>query len=356
MGIVMMGLSHKTAPVEIREKLNIPLPQLGEALDRLKASPELSEAVILSTCNRLEVYARPVSEKTKTLESIAGFLIERYQQPHLENALYHCQSQLAVNHLFRVASGLDSLVVGESEILGQVKASYQFAQRHGTTGKITNVLFQRALFVGKNVRTKTAISEGSSSVGSVGVQLAERIFGSLHQKKVLLIGAGKIAEVTARHLLSQKATDILVLNRTLEKAEELAKLLNGKAAPLSYLSEALTEADIVICSTSSDKPIIKKHEIETLMKVRKGHSLYFIDIALPRNVESEVHDIDNAYVYNLDDLKNIVDENMGKRKEVVQEAESIVEKSASDFYDWIRATLEGRSHALRHTPSEKQLG
>lgn len=348
MGLIAVGLSHNTAPVELREKLTIPSHQVVEALDRLFAMKDLKEAVILSTCNRLEVYARPEVDRPRALEAVRKFFDSLYENPQFSSALYQYEALDAVQHLFRVSSGLDSMVVGETEILGQVKSAYLLSQAHGTTGKITNVLFQRALYVGKQVRTKTLISEGASSVGSIAVQLAEKIFGPLNKHRILLLGAGEMAEITARHLLSQKAGEIVILNRTKERAEALAKVLNGKAGTMDRLGEELLQADIVICSTSAEKPLLTRSEIEPIMKTRRSRSLYFIDIAVPRNVEAAVNEIDNVYLYNIDDLKTLVDENMARRKNEVMQAETMVTQLATEFYEWIKATLEGRTKALRH--------
>jgi glutamyl-tRNA reductase len=348
LGLVLVGLSHKTAPIELREHLTVPAERLNRALSDLRSAHELSEAVILSTCNRLEVYGRPQESRADSLKSVKKFFQTLYPGGAVTSSLYHHEAEDAVRHLFRVASGLDSLVVGETEVLGQVKTAYKFAQTHGATGKITNVLFQRALYVGKHVRQKTAISEGASSVGSVAVRLAERIFGTLDQHRVLLLGAGKMAEITARHLLSQKAGELVIMNRTHARAKELAELLNGKALPMDNLLRELEQADIVICSTSAEKPLITAAMVEPIMKTRRGRSLYFIDIAVPRNVEAAVHNFDNAYVYNVDDLKSLVDENLSRRQQDVSAAETIVNEAAEEFYRWIVSVLQGETPALKH--------
>lgn len=348
MGLVITGVSHKTAPIELRERLAVPKDQLGAALDRLRSDPNIREAVVLSTCNRLEVYARPESDRAHTLASLGRFFEELYPNVSLSKSLYHRVGLEAVRHLFAVSAGLDSLVIGETEVLGQVKSAYAFAQGHGSTGKVTNVLFQRAMFVGKHVRNKTNISEGSSSVGSIAVHLAERIFGSLQSHRVLLLGAGKMAEVTARHLLSQKAGELVILNRTFSRADQLAKLLNGTAAPFEALPTELMQADIVICSASADRPLVNRGMVESLMKERRGRSLYFIDIAVPRNVDPAVHEIDNVYVYNIDDLRSIVDEHMFKRQQQIKHAQELVDGMANEFFDWLSAVLEGKERPLRH--------
>jgi glutamyl-tRNA reductase len=355
MGLVAMGISHKTAPVDLREHLTIPETDIGGALTRLKDSGEIAEAVILSTCNRLEIYGRPVNTRAQTLVSINKFFSELYRHPALGPAIYQFEANHAVEHLFKVAAGLDSLVVGESEILGQVKSAYRLAHERGATGKITNVLFQRAIFVGKHVRTHTKISEGASSVGSVAVHLAERIFGSLTNHRTLLVGAGKMAEVTARHLLSQKTGELVILNRTPQKAEELAKQLNGRAGSLVDLPKELAQADIVITSTAATEPIITLPMVQAVLKTRRGRSLYFVDIAVPRDVDPQIHKLDNVYVYNIDDLKSIVDESLARRQNEVLAAENIVRSASKEFYEWITAVLEGRPTGLKHNISEESL-
>ncbi len=350
MGLVTVGISHKTAPVALRERLSIPAAELGNVLQRLLKTNDIQEAVVLSTCNRLEVYARPTSERAPAVQSLKQFFRNVYGGLELNESLYHREAEEAVAHLFRVASGLDSLVVGETEILGQVKSAYLFSQSQGATGKITNVLFQRALFVGKHIRTKTRLSEGSSSVGSVAVQLAEKIFGSLQDRRVVLLGAGEMAEVTARHLMSQKIGSLTILNRTLEKAQALAAQLGGEAGPLEQLSTELLSADIVICSVSSEKPLITRQELESCMKARMGRSLYFVDIAVPRNVDPSAHGLDNVYVYNMDDLQALVEKNLDRRRQEVDQAEALVATLSREFYQWVRATLDGKNTALKHTP------
>ncbi len=348
MGLLVVGISHRTAPVGLREHLAIPAERIGAALDRLTASGEVKEAVVLSTCNRVEVYVQPVGDRDRAAHLLREFFARIYDSVDAAAALYRQDGLEAVAHLFRVAAGLDSMVIGESEILGQVKTAYTAARDRGTTGKITNVLFQRALFVGKQVRTRTNISEGASSVGSVAVHLAERIFGSLQDRRILLIGAGEMAEVAARHLISQKTGQISVINRTLEKAQALAASLGGTAGPMESLFDELLHADIVICSTSAERPVITFDVMQAIMKARRDRSLYFIDIAVPRNVDPAVHGIDNAFVYNIDDLRRIVEENLDRRREEVAEAEALVNTLSSEFYEWIRAALEGRTVALKH--------
>ncbi|MCB4757485.1 MAG: glutamyl-tRNA reductase [Elusimicrobia bacterium] len=348
MGLVVIGLSHKTAPVELREHLAVPTSRLEEILNEIKSLEGVKETVVLSTCNRFEIYARPIADRNQLLESIGRYFTRLFPQANSEKVLYRHQGPDAVLHLFRVVAGLDSLVIGETEILGQVKSAYLTAQGLGVTGKITNVVFQRALFVGKQIRTKTDIARGASSVGSVAVQLAGRIFEKLRDHRVLLLGAGEIAEATARHLLSQKVGQFVILNRTLSKAEDLAHQFNGEARPLDCLEAELLKADIVIGSTSSDKPLITKEMVKSVMKRRRQRSLYFIDVAVPRNISPKVHDLDNVYLYNIDDLQGIVNDTFGKRKGAVMVAESMVRKRASEFADWMDGALDGREKPLSH--------
>jgi len=348
MGVVLVGLSHKTAPLELRERLTVPKSRLEKALNQLKKMEPLLESVVLSTCNRLEVYARPGENKQEALKMLFQFFETIYADPKLKPALYHYDSEEAVQHLFRVAAGLDSLVLGETDILGQVKSAYQFAKDNGATGKIINVLFQRALFVGKKVRAQTEISDGASSVGSLAVRLAERIFGALENHRVVLVGAGKMAEVTARHILSQKAGHLTILNRTLSKAEQLANLLNGTAGSLDALPNELHMADIVICSAASGEPLITVEMVQPIMVARRQRSLYFIDIAVPRNVHPDVHALDNVYLYNIDDLQTIVKESSKKRKGAIDAAEKLVKAMAQECFEWVIGTLRGQQLSLRH--------
>jgi glutamyl-tRNA reductase len=247
-----------------------------------------------------------------------------------------------------VASGLDSMVLGENEVLGQVKNAYLLSQKERCTGKLLNVLFQRSLYVGKRVRTETGLSMGSGSVGSVAVAMAERIFGTLEDRTIMILGAGKMAEVTARHLLSQKVRSVIVANRTLERALPLAKALGGEALSFEAGLERLETADIVLCSTAAPHPIILAEHVERITARRKGRSLFFIDIAVPRDVHPDVHQIDNVYVYDIDDLESIVRGNVEKRAGEVAAAERIVEEKAAEFGGWLGAYLAGAEIALHH--------
>ena len=348
MELILSGLSHKTAPIELRERFAIPREEIPRALAGLRRDFSLKEVVLLSTCNRVEVYA--VSPHANPSDGMLDeFFSELCRTPEIKTALYRMKGFDAVRHAFSVAGGLDSMVVGESEILGQVRTAYEAASAAGTTGKLTNVLFQRALFIGKKVRTETGISKGATSVASIGVGLAQRIFGSLADRRILILGAGKVAETTTRHLLSQEAGSIVVMNRTRAKAVELARLFHGEVAPLESLSEELERADIVICSTGSPQPMIHRDVVATAMARRRGRSLYFIDVAVPRDVEPGVHALDNVYVYDIDDLQSLVADNLAQRSQEISQARSFVEEAAREFHRWQEAIREGREVPLRHS-------
>jgi glutamyl-tRNA reductase len=350
MPLVLLGLNHRSAPLPLREKFAWSSTQLAELLPAIKAEFQSAELVVLSTCNRTEFYVE--IEDTETLHRRATeFLGKRAPEQPLEPYLYVREEGDVVKHLFRVAAGLDSMVVGENEVLGQVKTAYLMAQQAGCTGKLTNVLFQRSLYAGKRVRTETGISMGASSVGSVAVILAERIFGSLAERVVMILGAGKMAELTARHLLSQKVHSILVSNRTFERAQELAALLGGRALSFDDGLKEMDSADIVICSTAAPHAVIVPEAVEEIMRRRKGRSLFFIDIAVPRDVHPEVEKMDNVYVYNVDDLQSIVQENLGKRGAQVETAEALIAEKAAEFTQWLAAYRAGEEFSFQHATS-----
>jgi len=343
--LFVVGLNHQTAPLALRERLAFSAPELAALLPALKEKLSARELVVLSTCNRTELYVDgDDSAETKAVD----WMSEHADAGALGAHLYTHAEGRAVRHLFRVASGLDSMVLGEAEVLGQVKNAYQLAHERSVTGKLFNVLFQRSLYVGKKVRTETGLSVGAGSVGSVAVAMAERIFGRLEDRVVLILGAGKMAELTVRHLLSQKVRSILVGNRTFERAEELARQLGGRALPFDEALREMEAADIVICSTAATQPIILPERIEALMPTRRGRSLFFIDIAVPRDVHPGVHEIDNVYVYNIDDLQAIVRDNQAKRAGDVQKAESVVDEKMAEFAEWLAAYRSGQPHSFSH--------
>lgn len=346
----VVGLNHETAPVQLREKLAIPAARLSDMRQRLRAQAALDEVVWLSTCNRIEIYAR-AARRGEAREALIRQLQAHAQVQGLHSHLYFHEGEGAVHHLFRVAAGLDSMVKGENEILGQVKQSYLSAHQGGFTGKFLNVLFQRSLYVGKRVRTETGLAAGSSSVGSVAVAMAERIFGNLKDRRVMILGAGQMAELTAKYLLSQKIQSLFVSNRTFERAQELAARFGGQALNFEEGLRRMEFVDIVICSTAAPHPVIRPDSVAGIMQRRKGLSLFFIDIAVPRDVDPAVHGIDNVYVYDIDDLRGIVADNQVKRSQEIPVAEKIVEEEAREFARWLQARLSGLPHGLRVHPA-----
>jgi glutamyl-tRNA reductase len=345
----VLGLNHRSAPLEVRERLAVGSTRLSEFLESLKSSGPVDGIVALSTCNRTEIYVQ-THNRLAAREAIVSRLKQQSQFSDLDPCLYYRESEDCVQHLFRVASGLDSMVQGENEILGQVKQAYLAAQQSGFTGKLLNVLFQRSLYVGKRVRTETALSVGAGSVGSVAVSVAQRIFSDLHEHTVMILGAGDMAEITAKHLLSQKVRSLIVANRTFERACELAAQIGGTAMHFDEGLREMAVADIVICSTASPRPILHADHVRSIMSQRKGRSLFIIDIAMPRDVDPEVNRIDNVYLFNLDDMQKIVDENQSRRAGEIVKAEHIVKHETHEFSHWLRNHRAGIQQGLHHRP------
>lgn len=342
MHLTAIGINHNTASVELREKLAIPERDLPAMLERLMGRPVVQEAVILSTCNRTELYCAVESEtETQAEEELTSFLAGvREIGRGIENHLYSFADGAAVAHLMDVSAGLDSMILGEYQILGQVKAAYSAAQAARTTGPLLNHLFQSALAAGKRVRTDTEIGRGVFSVGSAAVELATQIFGeSLAGRAVLVLGAGKMSDLTVRHLQASGATSIVVANRTHERAVQLARELGNGACARRYedLPACLASSDIVICSTSAPHAVVTRPLIETAMRERRNRALFIIDIAVPRDVEASVGDVDEVYLFNIDDLKQVVAEAKGQRLKLVKDAQAIVESAVNDYLVWWRS-------------------
>jgi glutamyl-tRNA reductase len=337
MNILAMGLNYRTAPVEIRERFSLTESDLTESLNRLMAQgTAIRERVILSTCNRTEVYAvvDQLLEGERGIKSflaqISGVLAEEFS-PYLY--VYHDQE--AVRHLFRVACGLDSMVLGETQILGQVRDSFLHAQQAGHTGPVFNQLFKRAVTVGKRAHTETDIGKNAVSVSYAAVELARKIFDELANKTVLIIGAGKMSELTAKHLRSSGARRVLVVNRTLERARELAAKFAGEAFDMSRLDFALKEADIVISSTGSDRYVVTRSMVSEIMKHRRGRALFLIDIAVPRDLDPEINKLDNAYLYDIDDLEGVIQVNLQERAKEAEKIGSIIGEELAAFKQWL---------------------
>jgi glutamyl-tRNA reductase len=329
MPLVVIGLSHHSSPVEVRERFAFAEARVPVALQSLRDSGIADEAVILSTCNRVEIYAVTPLEPPHAFAALRQFLVNchDYRQP-LTDEIYTLSEPQSVQHLFKVACGLDSMVLGETEILGQLKKAYDLALKNGHTGGRLNKAFQRAFNVAKHIRTETNIQRGSVSVGSVAVELAEKIFSQLSDRDVLIIGAGDTSEKTARALLSHGARSILVSNRSHEKAVALAAELGGRAVRFEDWSGEFANIDIVISSTSAPHYILDRVKLEPLMKLRRNRSLLLIDIAVPRDIEPEVNFLDNVYLYNIDDLQAIAADYLKQRQEEVARCEKIIREKA----------------------------
>ena len=331
MPILVLGLSHHSSPVTIRERFAFAEARIPASLQLLRNSGLAEEGVILSTCNRVEIYVATELEPRRAATQLKEFLMNchDYRDP-LTDELYLLTEPQSIHHLFKVACGLDSMVLGETEILGQLKKSYDLALQHGHTGARLNKAFQRAFNVAKHIRSSTNIQRGSISVGSVAVELAEKIFNSLNDRDVMIIGAGDTSEKTARALLSRGARSIVVSNRSHDKALSLAAELGGRALRFDEWAQEFSRIDIVISSTSAPHYILDRAKLEPLMKLRRNRPLLLIDIAVPRDIEPEINLMPNVYLYNIDDLQAIADDYLKQRKEEIVRCEEIIrEKAAS---------------------------
>ncbi|MFT7413500.1 MAG: glutamyl-tRNA reductase [Methylophagaceae bacterium] len=335
MQFVTYGINHNTAPVNIRENIAFNADVLPAALASLKHQSYVVEAVILSTCNRTEIYCY-IDDDCQSLINI--WLHEFHQQADdsLNEHLYCHQGNDAMRHLLRVACGLDSMVLGESQILGQIKTAYSDALNAETLGKMLGRLFQHAFAVAKQVRTDTAIGDSPVSVAFAAVSLAKQIFSNLADSTALLIGAGETIELVARHLHDNGVGRIIIANRTIERAHDLAKQLDGYAISLSEMPNHLAEADIVISSTASQLPILGKGTVERALKQRKRRPIFMVDIAVPRDIEPEVGNLEDIYLYCVDDLQGIIEENLQSRREAAVQAEEIIDNQVEHFIAWLR--------------------
>jgi glutamyl-tRNA reductase len=337
--VLVIGLNHCTAPVHVREQFTFPGDQDGNVTRLIAEVRGVEEAMLLSTCNRAEIIATidPADAHDRLIDAIGT--IHGLDPKSFQEFLYVKHGAEAVRHVFRVASSLDSMVLGEPQILGQVKEGYRRATAVSATGPILNRLMHRAFFTAKRVRTETGVGSAAVSVAYVAVELAKKILGVLRDKVVLLIGAGEMAELAARHLVGHVERPALVVNRTLENACLLARQLDGSAMPMEQLHEALVKADVVITSTGSCEPLIRPQEMKVVLKRRRFRPIFIIDIAIPRDVDPEVNEIDGVYLYNIDDLQSVVEENLGERREEAMRGERIVEEEVEKFVNWAK-TLE----------------
>ncbi len=343
MSLLAFGVNHKTAPVEIREKVAFPPEQLSSALHELVARDGLREAAILSTCNRTELYCGTADDKPSTADHYRAALLEWFCSYHkldvrqVEPYIYLYPDQSAVRQMMRVASGLDSLVLGEPQILGQMKQAYLTAHRAGTIGAHLNRLFQHTFSVAKRVRTDTAIGASPVSVAFAAVSLAKQFFSDLGRHTALLLGAGETTELVARHLRENGIGRIIIANRTLEKAHRLASEVNGYAIGLAEIDGHLAEADLVVSSTASREPVIGKAAARAAIRKRKRRPILMVDIAVPRDIAAEVAELDDIYLYTVDDLQEIIQEGLRSRQEAAKQADEIIDTHVSHFMGWLRS-------------------
>ncbi|MDA8387396.1 MAG: glutamyl-tRNA reductase [Nitrospiraceae bacterium] len=341
MRIIVAGLNHKSADVEVREKLAFSGPdRLEKGLRALRALPQIREAVIISTCNRVEMYMS-VEEPGEAIRQVKRFISSFHDIPAglLDKALYFYEDTVAVRHIFRVASSLDSMVVGEPQILGQVKEAFQFALDKKATGVLMNRLMKKAISVAKRVRTETKVAENAVSISFAAVQLARKIFNDLAGKSVLLLGAGEMAELAARYLMTNGISAIVVANRTFERGCELARAFGGRAVEFDLFKEEMIHSDIVLCSTGAPDYVLLKQDVHEIMKERKQRPVFIIDISVPRNIDPGVNGLGNVYLYNVDDLQGVVDNNRDERGREASKAEDIIAGEVEVFERWA-ASLE----------------
>ncbi|MEO7558240.1 MAG: glutamyl-tRNA reductase [Gammaproteobacteria bacterium] len=331
-----LGINHKTAPVEIRERVAFAPDSIPQALRDLAACPELHEAALLSTCNRTEIYFNlEHTDCSPVIQWLCQY--HRLDSEQIKPYLYIHADQAAVDHVLRVASGLDSMILGEPQILGQMKVAYKVAIEAGTVGMLLGRLFQHTFLVAKQVRTDTAIGASPVSVAFAAVSLAKQIFSDLSGHTALLIGAGETIELTARHLHESKIGRIIVANRTIERAHLLASEFNGYAISLAEIPAHLAEADIIISSTASQLPILGKGSVESALKVRKHRPMFMVDIAVPRDIEPEVSELQDVYLYTVDDLQEVIQENLNSRQQAAKQAAEIVDIQVANFMGWLQS-------------------
>ena len=365
MKVLIIGLNHKTADVGTREQLAFNGQKLEDGVFGLKKIPEVKEVAVLSTCNRVEIYTC-VGNTSAAAENIKNFLSQFHgiNRTDFEKALYVHSGADAVRHILRVASSLDSMVVGEPQILGQIKDTFDFALSKKTTGVLLNKLMKKAISTAKRVRTETKIAENAVSISFAAVELAKKIFTDLAGKAFMLLGAGEMAELAARHLLNNEVKDVMVVNRTYETGCKLAKEFNGKAVRFEEFLHELVHADIIICSTGAPNYVLHKEQMQKVMKERKYRPVFIIDISVPRNIDPEINKLENVYLYDVDDLQEVVDTNIHGRKIEAEKAETIVAEEVDKFIKWLSAldsvptiiALRQKAEEIRKDELEKLTG
>jgi len=337
MHIIVVGLNYRTAPVHIRERFALAEEQLPAALNKLKNTASVMECVIVATCNRTEIYT--IVDRAQICgHYIRMFIEEWFGMPREDftNYLYMYEDKKAIEHLFRVTSGLDSMIIGETQILGQVRTAFLESQKCSATGTVFNMLFKQAVTLAKRAHTETKIGELAVSVSYAAVELGKRIFGQFQQKKVMVIGAGETGELTAQHLHANGVSSISVANRSFDKAEEIAHKFAGKAVPIDQLISHMNEIDIVISSTAASAYVLKASDVQAVMKGRRSKPLFMIDIAVPRDLDPAIADIDNVFLYDIDDLQGIVESNLEQRKQESLKIESMIAEEIAVFENWYK--------------------
>ncbi|MGP0564797.1 glutamyl-tRNA reductase [Nitrospina sp. 32_T5] len=336
--LVIVGVNHKNTPVELRERLAFTQGTIEESSEKLNQYPEIEENLIISTCNRVEIYAR-VNDINNGVLRLKRFISDYHQIPIdvLDEHFYSYTEDKTIEHLFRVSASLDSMIVGEAQILGQVKDAYSLARSLRTTGIFLNQLFEKAFNVAKRIREETGIAESAVSISSAAVELARKIFDNLENHTVMLVGTGEMAELAARHLMTYGLKTVYVASRTYERAAGLAKTLNGSALGFDEFKEELYRADIVISSTAAPNFIITKEMVDEALHKRKNRSMFLIDIAVPRDIAPEVNDLENVYLYDIDDLQSVVDANMKEREKEAELAMEIIHSEVVKFNSWIES-------------------
>lgn len=363
--IVLLGLNHKTAPVDVRECIAFTPEETDQALMMLRDNPAIGESVLFSTCNRIELLMA-VDECEAAVTLAKQFIAEFKKVPlsQFEKSLYQYVGDEAVRHTLQVAASLDSMVVGEPQILGQMKEAYRKATVEKTSGVILNKLLHRTFFVAKKIRTETGIGDHAVSISYAAIELGKKIFGDLEGKRVMLIGAGEMAELAVEHLIRNRAGTITVANRTFSRGVELADRFRGKAIKFEEIISCIKDVDIVISSTGATDYVLRKNQIKEAMKSRRNRSLFFIDIAVPRDIDPEINRINNAYVYDIDDLKGIVDENIEDRNREAVKAQRIIDEAVIGFRKWYDTlevvptivSLRGKVEAIARQELDKTLG
>lgn len=365
MFILTVGLNHKSAPVEVRERLSFPADSQPEALAKLTSYPAIKGCAIVSTCNRTEVYA--VSTDVEAGISTVKEFLCRYgelNEGQVYEYLYVHTLYESVRHLFRVAAGLDSMVLGETQILGQVAEAYQIACENSATNKVINALFQNAISVGKRVRTETGIDRQAVSISYAAVELAKQIFDSLENKAILVLGAGEMSELTARHLVANGVSKVIVANRSLERAEALAGQFGGSAIAFDEAFAAMSGVDIIITATGARNFIINPEQVEQVMSKRDGSTVFMIDISVPRNINPSVKNIPNVVLYDIDDLQGVVDRNLAERQKAAVECEKIIAEEMKAFLKWHNSlfviptivALKDKGNNVKEAELERALG